>query len=162
MELVVIFSFTQFQTLETGPRSPHCPLPIEFAHARPTDAVITEVRSTPSSRRTPSEKKMIAGATIAVLGATALLQRANALSAKSSDWIDLTTGLDVPGLRNRWIALCERLHLTKEVTATRWQEIETRHSEPQRQYHTLTHLSELFNYLDSNFGTPVQRLVSFK
>ena len=100
---------------------------------------------------------MIAGATIAVLGATALLQRANALSAKSSEWIDLTTGLDVPGLRNRWIALCERLHLTKEVTATRyWQEIETRHNEPQRHYHTLTHLSELFNYLDSNFGTPVQ------
>jgi hypothetical protein len=71
---------------------------------------------------------MIAGATIAVLGATALLQRANALSAKSSDWIDLTNGLDVPGLRNRWIALCERLHLTKEMTAKRWKEMETRHS----------------------------------
>ena len=58
----------------------------------------------------------------------------------------------VNDLEGRWRRLvADYPRLTRDW----WLELERRHSEPQRHYHTLSHLAELFSFLDSSYGTAI-------
>jgi len=55
-------------------------------------------------------------------------------------------------LQPRWASLCKELGVEPDRQQRWWQTIVTRHSEPQRSYHTLAHLDELFFHLDAAEG----------
>ncbi|CAE7642679.1 coaD [Symbiodinium sp. CCMP2592] len=57
---------------------------------------------------------------------------------------------DAKKLQSRWEELCRRLEVSPADTAKWWQTLETRHGEPQRFYHTLSHLAEMFGYFDEH------------
>ena len=58
----------------------------------------------------------------------------------------------VSDLEGRWRKLIPN---DPDLASAWWLELERRHSEPQRHYHTLHHLAELFSFLDSPFGAAI-------
>lgn len=63
-------------------------------------------------------------------------------------------------LRARWRALGKALALPPEVRDSVWSEIESRHGEPHRAYHNLTHLADMFAVLDEMTGGEMPPAVS--
>lgn len=51
-------------------------------------------------------------------------------------------------LRPLWADTCKKLGISAEQEEHWWQELERRHSEPQRRYHDFSHLAELAGYLE--------------
>lgn len=51
-------------------------------------------------------------------------------------------------LESRWLQLCKDLGVSKTSAEDWWTTISTHMEEPQRRYHTLAHLKELFMYVD--------------
>lgn len=51
-------------------------------------------------------------------------------------------------LSAKWAAVCTKLGVAGDVQDKWWALLERRYCEPQRAYHTLTHLAEMFNYFD--------------
>ena len=66
--------------------------------------------------------------------------------------IEFTVRVD--DLKGRWQRLVREVP-TERITSDWWLVLERRHSEPQRHYHTLEHLAELFSFLDSPFGADI-------
>lgn len=50
----------------------------------------------------------------------------------------------------RWAEVCGKLGVDTERRQEWWQDLERRHREPQRSYHTFAHLVELFDHMDAN------------
>ena len=76
------------------------------------------------------------------------------LCAMSSEGelIEFTVGVDK--LEGRWRRLVADIP-TAGFTKDWWLDLKGRHLEPQRYYHTLEHLAELFSFLDSPFGANI-------
>mmetsp|Transcript_876 Transcript_876/g.1974 ORF Transcript_876/g.1974 Transcript_876/m.1974 type:complete len:481 (-) Transcript_876:29-1471(-) len=53
-------------------------------------------------------------------------------------------------LRLRWSDLCSKLGVSDSSKDKWWTTIEGRYSEPQRKYHTMEHLAELFEHMDKH------------
>mmetsp|Transcript_98778 Transcript_98778/g.174292 ORF Transcript_98778/g.174292 Transcript_98778/m.174292 type:complete len:486 (+) Transcript_98778:59-1516(+) len=57
---------------------------------------------------------------------------------------------DVEYLKPKWDLVCKELAVAEDAQASWWESLVKRHSEPQRAYHTLSHLSELFGYVEEH------------
>lgn len=71
---------------------------------------------------------------------------ANDLSAECIQF-----SVDANDLEARWHQLAGSGHISSRW----WREISERHSERHRHYHTLSHLAELFSFLDSPYGAEI-------
>eukprot|EP00913_Durusdinium_trenchii_P027180 g25502.t1 len=61
-------------------------------------------------------------------------------------------------LKRRWEELCGSLGVSKGIEQKWWDVLETRYTEKQRAYHTLSHLAEMFGYFeDPVFATEIFR-----
>jgi len=56
--------------------------------------------------------------------------------------------MESKAVASRWFSLCEEISLDEEAASFWWNLIETHYTEPQRYYHTLTHISELLAYVE--------------
>eukprot|EP00434_Breviolum_minutum_P025657 symbB.v1.2.022672.t1/scaffold1992.1/size93445/3 len=54
-------------------------------------------------------------------------------------------------LKLRWEELCKSLGVSKDMEMKWWDVLETRYTESQRAYHTLSHLDEMFGYFQEHF-----------